>query len=282
MIPFGFDADKLVELIPRRRAIRVYDGRLVTKSGLDRLTRLVSECNPFDDVHIAVVDAVPEGFFKGIVGSYFRIEGAPSSLVLAVSGNDPDRYWRLGYLTELVVLEATSIGLSTCWATGSFSRKVVDEVVSLDSDAHLVGVVSLGYASETPKPQRRKPLARIAPGFDSWPRWAVRGVEAARLAPSAVNRQPWRFTCIDGGKVGLSMDAGILGVSQIPRLDCGIAAAHFELGANDAGVEGIWSSAGPNSWCFEPVGTASVEFSRPEISRRITTSPMGAHIETRD
>lgn len=282
MIPFGFDAEKLYSAVPHRRAIRFYDGRPVPAAGLEQLVGLISDRNPFDDVHLAVVEAVPEGFFKGIIGSYFRIEGAPSSLVLAVSGADPDRYWRLGYLAELIVLEATAAGLATCWATGSFSRKVVDGVASVDPKAQLVGVVSLGHASETPKPQRRKSLSRIAPGFDSWPRWAVHGVEAARLAPSAVNRQPWRFSLAEGGKVNLMLDAGVFGMSLISRLDCGIAAAHFELGAHSAGVEGVWSSSGPQSWRFEPVGTVAMEFPRAEVSRRISTSPMGAHIETRD
>ncbi len=44
---------------------------------------------------------------------------------------------------------------------------------------------------------RRKELADLCPDGmeETWPAWVKTGLEAARLAPSAVNRQPWRFLC---------------------------------------------------------------------------------------
>jgi hypothetical protein len=55
--------------------------------------------------------------------------------------------------------------------------------------------------SAVARSRTRKPLEVRAPGAGSWPRWARRGVEAARLAPSAVNRQPWRFSKEDRGVI---------------------------------------------------------------------------------
>lgn len=45
---------------------------------------------------------------------------------------------------------------------------------------------------------RRKPVGDIYDGPPPEP-WLDAALEAARLAPSAVNRQSWRFTWSDGG-----------------------------------------------------------------------------------
>ena len=41
----------------------------------------------------------------------------------------------------------------------------------------------------------RKTVTELCSGLEEtkWPDWVKAAVEAARLAPSAVNRQPWRF-----------------------------------------------------------------------------------------
>ena len=67
-----------------------------------------------------------------------------------------------------------------------------------------------------------------------------RALEAARVAPSAVNRQPWRFTISDGSiLVGLDQSRDTFHVSR--RLDCGIAMLHLELGARHSGASVEWS-----------------------------------------
>jgi len=62
----------------------------------------------------------------------------------------------------------------------------------------------------------------------------------ATFAPSAHNRQPWRFAA-GPGTVEVRM-AGSGDVERFPkRLDCGIAMLHLELGARAAGKSGTWS-----------------------------------------
>ena len=96
--------------------------------------------------------------------------------------------------------------------------------------------------SAVARSRTRRPLETIAPGVGGWPAWAVEGVEAARLAPSALNRQPWRFE-LEAGAVVLRVDHP-RDTHRIPkRLDCGIAMLHFELGARAAGAPGTWAPA---------------------------------------
>ena len=68
-------------------------------------------------------------------------------------------------------------------------------------------------------------------------------MEAARLAPSAVNRQPWRFYMEPNG-ITVSVDSSLVEWGISKRLDCGIAMLHIEVAALDCGVKGKWELLG--------------------------------------
>jgi hypothetical protein len=123
----------------------------------------------------------------------------------------------------------------------------------------------------------RKPVEDIAPGFDpeSWPAWAAEGVRLARVAPSAVNRQPWRFELGQSASVsGLSgtdiRPERAVTISAVTkgkegsisrRLDCGIAMLHFEVGARMMGASGRWESLpAPDVARYQVVDTAGDPF----------------------
>ena len=90
----------------------------------------------------------------------------------------------------------------------------------------------------------RRQIEEIAPGLQrglgpahtAWPAWAISAVEAARLAPSGANRQPWRFR-LDGDALVMSSAES---VSWTAPIDFGIAMLHVELGAGHEGVRGNW------------------------------------------
>ncbi|MCK5434646.1 MAG: hypothetical protein KAI42_05135, partial [Dehalococcoidales bacterium] len=60
-----------------------------------------------------------------------------------------------------------------------------------------------------------------------------------RLAPSAVNRQPWGFNVEDDGITVFVRTSGPeFNISK--RLDCGIAMLHIEVAALSSNVKGDW------------------------------------------
>jgi hypothetical protein len=71
------------------------------------------------------------------------------------------------------------------------------------------------------------------------PHWVKSALDAARLAPSAVNRQPWRFY-IEPDSITVSMDNPSFNLGISKRLDCGIAMLHIEVAALDNMVKGEW------------------------------------------
>jgi len=260
--------------IVARHSARTFTGRETDPALLDRLERFCGGL-PGGEVarvaRVALVRGVPDALFTGIVGSYGRVVGATSALVMIGAETQPTAQECAGYLGEAVILEATSLGLGTCWVGGYFDRPLAAELVTLSSRERVLAVSPVGDALARPRAgervlkrfvgaHKRKPLEEIAPGFDleRWPAWAAEGVRLARAAPSAANRQPWRFEFglapVPGAPTGEtaareSGPTGTVTVSAVTkgpegnvsrRLDCGIAMLHFEVGARLMGAAGPW------------------------------------------
>jgi len=99
----------------------------------------------------------------------------------------------------------------------------------------------LGIMTGFGRNHRRKPLAELVTGLSTsdWPQWVKPALEAARIAPSAINRQPWRFY-VESNGITVSVDNSRFSFGVSKRLDCGIAMLHIEVAALDAGVRGRW------------------------------------------
>jgi nitroreductase len=199
------------------------------------------------------------------LGTYGQIRGAPAFLVGAVRQgvHDLEDY---GYLFELLVLKALELGLGTCWLGGIFTRRSFARGLHLQEGELLPavspvgvpaqgyrlldGVIRLGAGSA-----RRLPWSKLF--FDAqWghPLGEQRAdglplaLEMLRLAPSASNRQPWRLLQERPGgpcHLFLRRTPGYRRVTplDLQRVDMGIAMAHFDLGAAEAGIPGSWSVA---------------------------------------
>ncbi len=54
-----------------------------------------------------------------------------------------------------IVLEAEELGLGTCWVAW-YSQKEIRKVLNIPQDKYVVGIITAGYADESPKPRPRK------------------------------------------------------------------------------------------------------------------------------
>lgn len=242
----AFDAGRWFEAVAARRSRRAFAGP-PEAADLAALTATASGFAPFEDARTVVVPLAPPKLFSGIVGSYGRIEGPCAALIFVKDTASATADVHCGYTGEGVVLEAYARGLSACWIAGSFSRGQARELAGLRAGEAVRAVAPVGRPLERltgaerllfgeGRPKSRKPLEAIAPGSEAWPEWALAGVRAAQVAPSAMNRQPWLFSYRDGAVI-VSLRGGAPGMG---RLDCGIAMLHFELGARSEGSDGAW------------------------------------------
>lgn len=237
--------------IPQRHSQRTYNGKRLSNESLDHLENLCEKFRPFAGVRAVIIRETPQGVYKGIVGSYGEIQNAPHLAAFIGDMSVPEVQEAAGYLGQGVILEATSMGLQTCWIGGFFRPETLEHTLGLGEKERILSITPIGYGvskkstrdkvmSFAIRSHRRKPLEKMVTNsskeFTPWSRTAL---EAARLAPSAANRQPWRFTVkTDSIIVSTSKARGVSRISR--RLDCGIAMLHLELGARVKGKQGEW------------------------------------------
>jgi nitroreductase len=237
------------EAIFRRDSRRTYSSQAPEADKLVRLDRVCREFRPFPEVRSELVRSSPEAVFKGLLWNYGRVKGALMYVAFIGTRDSLRVQEAAGYTGEGIVLEATALGLATCWVGGFFRPEIVGQQIKILDGEKVLAVTPVGYAPEGKdrsekmlsgivRSYRRKPLAALVDG-ETAPPQLEKAFAAARLAPSAQNRQPWRFR-IAQNTVIVTTDKSFSTSSISKRLDCGIAMLHFELGARAEGVLGQW------------------------------------------
>ena len=190
----------------------------------DELVKLNNE----GQLHIQLICNEPKAF-QGTMAKYGKFRNVNNYLVMAgKKAEDLDE--RVGYYGEQIVLLAQTLGLNTCWVGLSYRK--VPEAYNVGKDEKLVCMIALGYGETQGVPHKIKTVEQVSNASDITPSWFRKGVEAALLAPTAVNQQKFSFEYVGmnnnrhqvRAKKGISM----IGYTQ---MDLGIAKYHFELGA---------------------------------------------------
>jgi len=230
-----------------RRSFR--PDRPIAEDQFTRLENLSRDFRPFSDTRVEVVRQVPDSVLRGIIGSYGRITGATAYAVMIGAASSPASREHVGYIGEALLLEATALGLGTCWVSGMFRADAVQKQIQMTGDERIFAVTPLGYGERdfTAKEKiyigmagsrKRKSLSSIMEGTPPLV-WQEKALEAARIAPSARNRQPWRFQ-VTPEAITIQSETSRDDDRYPQRLDCGIAMLHLELGARFAGAAGRW------------------------------------------
>lgn len=66
----------------------------------------------------------------------------------------------LSIAVSFMILEATELGLGTCWL-GAYDERKVKEILNIPEDIRVPAMFTLGYADETPAPRPRKGIEDI-------------------------------------------------------------------------------------------------------------------------
>jgi len=239
--------------INARRARRAYDkSKTISEEVNKKIHGVCSGFRPYSGVRVEYISEPPDDVFANALGFYGNIKNAPAFFAFVGDMSDPNVQEKMGYTGEAAVLEATALGLGTCWVALTYNAKAVKSLVKLGPNEKLICVSPVGYTTEAWSFEekaltgfgalhQRKPLPTMVSGLaeSGWPDWAKAAVEAARLAPSAMNRQPWSF---DIEKSGITVSVKDRGpeFNVARRLDCGIAMLHIEVGALNRGIKGNW------------------------------------------
>ena len=213
----------LQEAIVARHSVRQYVEKPIEAEKVAQLQALIDECNKESQLHLQLVTNEPKAFASGMA-KYGGFKGVGNYIaVVGPKGEDV----KLGYYGEKVVLLAQTLGLNTCWVGMSF-KKQPDQYQVLDGES-LVAVIALGYGANQGKAHpQKKGIEHFCHVDGVMPDWFRRGMEAALLAPTAVNQQKFEFILHEGNHVEAKAKFTFIGYAA---LDLGIVKCHFEIGA---------------------------------------------------
>ena len=217
----------LSEAVFARSSQRNFLPRPLSPAQRQQLGKAVSQCNRRSGLSIRLVCDRPEPF-SGFSKGAGNIKGVRDYLLFTGPSGDPDLEEKCGYYGEEIILTATAMGLSTCWVGGTYDRTRCLSL--LEQGEELVCAAAVGYPAGTApdRPRTRRAPEELSAGPEDAPEWFRAGVRAVCCAPSAMNRQGYRFTYRGDGTVC----ARLSGTGSFALVDLGIAKRHFELGAH--------------------------------------------------
>ena len=216
------------EAIEARHSVRAFKKQTLTDDIVKMLEEKITELNIKGQLHMQLVLNEPKAF-QGTLAKYGKFRNANNYLVMAgKKAEDLDE--RIGYYGEHLVLLAQTLGLNTCWVGLSYSK--VPGTYELGKDEKIACYIAIGYGETQGVGHKIKTVEQVSNASDITPSWFKKGVEAALLAPTAVNQQKFSFEYVGmsnnhhqvRAKKGFSM----IGYTQ---MDLGIAKYHFEIGA---------------------------------------------------
>ena len=219
----------LIEAIGARHSVRKYKEDPIPSEVLSIIRDKVLEVNRLGGLHVQLVTEEPKAF-SGLM-AYGSFSGVRNYFVMA-GRKSADLDEKTGYYGEQLVLLVQTLGLNTCWAGVSYSK--IPGTYELADDEKIVCYIALGYGLTQGAGHKVKAPADVSNAGDGTPEWFGRGVDAALLAPTAVNQQKFRLDYLgpesEGAlpKVSAKPLFSMIGYSKV---DLGIVKCHFEIGA---------------------------------------------------
>ena len=211
----------IMEAIRQRHSVRQYTDKPLGEDVIRPLEEEIAACNKESGLHIQLVKNESKAF-DSFMAHYGKFSGVTNYIAM-IGKKGPDLEEACGYYGERLVLKAQQLGLNTCWVAMTYSK--IRSAFSVGEGEKLCIVISLGYGKTQGVPHKSKAIEKVAKTDGPAPDWFTSGVEAALLAPTAMNQQKFQFTLTDD-KVSVRA-----GVGFYTKIDLGIVRYHFEAGA---------------------------------------------------
>lgn len=196
-----------------------------------------------------------------ILGAYGRFISPPYYLLPYEIGED-NSFLDLGFQTEQIAVQLWSKGIGSCFIGCLSRQEKVRNDFDLPKNARMAAFLAIGYPSEKFGIDTISKSAKLILGIrnrmtledicylDSFQnKFTPDGIwkdilEAARMSPSAVNAQPWRFLLRGNDLFVFSIQEQrkyLLPENRFyPLHDCGICMANITMAADSLGLQCKW------------------------------------------
>lgn len=214
---------EMLEIMKQRHSVRQYIDRAIEQDKRAVLDDLAAKINADAGLHIQIMYDEPK-CFDSMLAHYGKFVGVKNYIAL-VGKKSASLDRTLGYYGEQLVLKAQELGLNTCWVAMSHGKSKA----TIDKGEKQVCLIALGYGCTAGVGHKTKSPQDVSNYREGMPDWFLHGVQAALLAPTAINQQKFFFELQPDGKVKATCGGGFY-----TKLDLGIAEYHFQIGASQA------------------------------------------------
>ena len=238
----------ITEIIKKRKSVRSYSDKVISEDLIEEIENYINNVDNPCNIKVRV-RLIKKENYDGVVrlGTYGVIRGAKYFLIAACE-NKEFSLEALGYTFEKVILYCTSLGLSTVWLGGTFSRSSFRKTINLRENEILPIVSPIGYESYSKSFLQnliksngtRKEFSEIffennfnTHFTNNLDEIYKEVLDMVRLAPSSMNSQPWRII-----KENENLHIYTSGKSNMNKIDIGIALAHIDMYMKEMGING--------------------------------------------
>ena len=212
-----------LELINERHSVRKYLDKEIELEKIDLINQKVKEINEHSGLNIQFITNEPKAF-NSMLAHYGKFKNVKNYLIFI--GKKTKNFHELcGYYGEQLVLYIQSLGLNTCWVALTY-RKIKSQY-KINKNEKILLTISVGYGENNGIPHKSKKITEVSNIKNDSPEWFKKGIEAALLAPTAMNQQQFYFNLDEHNNVNVKSLIGFY-----TKVDLGIVKYHFEIGSN--------------------------------------------------
>jgi len=215
----------LYDYIWKRKSTRKYDMTPLEPELLEKIIRFAENLKPlYSGIEIAFAITSSIKSIKPIKAPHYFIISSKKSYGC---------FENVGFMFQQMDLYLSSLGLGSCWL--GMGKPVASFKTKLPHIITLAFGKAAGSPHREPTELKRKSLAAISKGLDD-------RLEAARVAPSAMNNQNWFFGA-SNGKIDVYYKKATIAVfTKLNKIDIGIALCHLFIATEHSGEKFVFST----------------------------------------
>ena len=211
------------EAVKQRHSVRRYIDKPIEGETLKQLSDEIKQCVYESGLGIRLIKDEPKAF-GGFIPGYGIFKNVKNYIILSGAKTE-DFDEKAGWYGERIVLKATQLGLDTCWVGLTFKKGAVKNY--LKDGNKIICVIAVGYGENHGVQHKRKTPDKVCVLKEKPPKWFKEGGNAARVAPTAINQQRFKFY-LNGRNVRAVSTGGFYS-----KVDLGIVKYHFSIGAGE-------------------------------------------------
>jgi len=211
----------ILKIIKERHSVRTYTDKKIEGEVLEKLQNKIEELNNKSGLNMQLVLNEPKAF-DSFLAHYGKFNGVKN--YIAIVGNKESHLaQKAGYYGEQLVLYAQALGLNTCWVALTFKK--IKDAFKINKNEKIQLVIAIGYGTTQGSSHKIKTYEQVTCVSGEAPQWFIDGVNAALLAPTAMNQQKFKIEYNNG-----------IAKIHAPKwpyanIDLGIVKCHFEIGS---------------------------------------------------